>query len=202
VNEAVDQLQAIAAAAPRDPDAFVRWMSEHPDLQDMRVRLESSHGEVEASIINTTFAHAKIQSALLGFFHGCLDKSRYELLGADFDVRTPHGVRGPDLTVDRKGGKRRDLLAYAPIMVVEVLSKTSVARDFHDKPEEYLEIEGLEAYLVLSQDDARLWIWQRGESGFARTPEMVAGLDQSIELNAFGVTLPLLAIYGDLDFAD
>ncbi len=87
-------------------------------------------------------------------------------------------------------------------MVVEVLSKTSVARDFHDKPEEYLEIEGLEAYLVLSQDDARLWIWQRSADGFERTPVMLAGLDKSIEIRALGITLPLSAIYGDLDFGD
>ncbi len=199
MNEMVDQFRAIANAAPKDPDAFVRWVSEHPDLEQMRVKLELSRGEVEVSMINTTYYHARIQSALMGFLLNKIDLKRFAILGADFGVRTPDGVRGPDLTVDRLGAQRTDLLAHDPIMVVEVLSKTSLARDFHEKPEEYFGISGLETYVVLSQDDARAWIWQRGEEGWPREAEMIAGLDKEIELKALGVKIPLQAIYGDLD---
>jgi Uma2 family endonuclease len=202
MNEMVDQFRAIADAAPKDPDAFVRWVSEHPYLEQMRLKLELSHGEVEVSTINTTFFHARVQTALTMFLGQNIDLKRFAILGADFGVRTPYGVRGPDLTVDRLGARAKDLLAHKPIIVVEVLSKTSVARDFHEKPEEYLEIDGLEIYLVLSQDDARLWIWQKGRDGWERLPQMVAGLDQSVELKPFGVTLPMAAIYGDLEFSD
>jgi Uma2 family endonuclease len=201
MNQMIDQFAAIASAAPKTPDEFVRWVSEHPDLQDMRLKLELSHGEVEVSVVNTTFFHARIQMALTLFLGKHIDLRRFALLGADFGVRTPYGVRGPDLTIDRLGARAKDLLAYDPIMVVEVLSKTSVARDFHEKPDEYLEIAGLEAYLVLSQDDALLWIWQKGPTGWERTPEMISGLDKSVMLKPFGIEMPLAAIYGDIDFS-
>ncbi len=55
---------------------------------------------------------------------------------------------------------------------------------------------------MLSQDDARLWVWQRGAEGFERVPKMIAGLDQSVDLKALGLSLPLSAIYGDLEFDD
>ncbi len=75
----------------------MRWVSEHPDLEQMRVKLELSHGEVEVSMINTTFYHAKMQTALTLFLGQHLDLKQYAILGADFGVRTPYGVRGQTL---------------------------------------------------------------------------------------------------------
>jgi Uma2 family endonuclease len=201
MNEAVDQMKAIASAAPREPEAFVRWVSEHPDLERLRLKLELSHGEVDVSVINTTFYHARVQMALAGFLLQQLDKKRFAVLGADFGVRTPYGVRGPDLTVDRLGAKPQSLLAHKPILVAEVLSRTSLSRDFRDKPEEYFDIDGLEAYIVLAQDEPRIWLWQRGKEGWPKEALMVAGLDASFAIDALGVSVSLADVYGDLDFA-
>jgi hypothetical protein len=51
------------------------------------------------------------------------------------------------------------------------------------------------AYLVLSQDEAKAWVWLRGEAGFAAGAEVIAADDGLMRIPALTVELPLGAIY-------
>lgn len=80
--------------------------------------------------------------------------------------------------------------------MVEVLSPSSVARDFVEKCAEYQTFATLEAYIVASQDEAICWIWQRRDDGsFPDCPDEVAGREAMIELTASRISLPMAKIF-------
>jgi len=72
-----------------------------------------------------------------------------------------------------------------------------VTADLGDKAAENFHLASLLAYLVLSQDEAKAWVWLRGEAGFTAGAEVVAGHDRVIRIPALTVELPLAEIYKD-----
>lgn len=82
------------------------------------------------------------------------------------------------------------------MLLAEVLSPSSLETDLHEKAEEYTALPSLRAYVVLAQDEPRLWVWQRGDDGlFPKAGEMIEGSDAVLKLPALGIELPLVAIY-------
>lgn len=156
---------------------------------------EFVRGKVIDMMINVSRNHAKLTTALTVFLARGLDPDRYEVGAADFGVRTPDGVRFPDVYVDQTGGDGRDLVAHAPVFVAEILSPSSMARDFGEKVRDYTALPSLLHYLVLSQDEPRVWLWARGEDGAFGSPEMIVGRDESVALAGFGLALPLADLY-------
>ena len=118
----------------------------------------------------------------------------------EFGVETDGAIRYPDVVVeppnlDAPEGRR----AEKPIIIVEVLSPSSYARDFVEKCAEYQTIASLEAYIVASQDEPICWHWQRQpDATFPRYPEEIAGREASIELKARAIALPMSEIYADI----
>jgi Uma2 family endonuclease len=104
-------------------------------------------------------------------------------------------VRYPDVVVDVAGGAFRDLTATAPAFIAEVISPSSEKDDLGPKADEYLRLPGLSAYLVLSQDAPKTRVWLRGPRGFSAKPKVIKGLDAVIEIEPFGIVLPLKEIY-------
>jgi Uma2 family endonuclease len=176
------------APAPTDSDAFLRWNLGREG------RRELVHGKVVEMMINVTRAHARVTRDVLTSLDAHLDKNRFEVFAVDFGMRTPAGVRYPDIVVDVVGGEGSDLAVIAPILVCEVLSPSSLALDLVEKQAEYVGIPSLEAYLVLSQDEPRGWLWSR--SGEAWTGPAMIEADGVVDVPALSLTLPLLTLYG------
>ena len=127
-----------------------------------------------------------------------LDGAQWTVLTSDFAARiAPKTVRYPDVIVDAAAGPLRDLAATAPSLIAEVLSPSSVTADLGDKAAEYLHLVSLSAYLVLSQDEAKAWVWVRSDSGFPAGAKVIAGHDGVIAIPALAVELPLAEIYKD-----
>lgn len=156
---------------------------------------EFVRGRVVEMMVNVSRNHMRLTTALTLALGNRLDLSRYDVGAADFGVRTLDGVRFPDVIVDRSGGGGRDLAAHDPVLVAEVLSPSSLALDFGEKAQEYTAIASLQHYLVLSQDEPRLWVWRRGEDGAFGAPEMIAGAEESVVLEGLGLTLALAELY-------
>jgi Uma2 family endonuclease len=67
--------------------------------------------------------------------------------------------------VEPVGAEPEGLAKFQPALVVEVLSPASEERDLETKPEEYLALPTLQAYIVASQDEAACLVWMRGPDG-------------------------------------
>jgi Uma2 family endonuclease len=180
-------MNLVAPAFP-DSDAFLRWN------EGREGRREYVHGRVVEMMVGANKGHARRVRQLARAFEDRLDGTRYEVVTNDVGVRTPAGVRYPDILIDVTGGGDAELAATAPVVIVEVLSPSSLAIDLVEKADEYRALPSLLHYVVLSQNELRLWVWSRTDEGW-RGPEMVEGADGVLALERLGVSLPVRDIY-------
>jgi Uma2 family endonuclease len=188
--------RAMAHPKLKTPDAgrmtleqFLVWEEQQPE------RYEFSGGEVWM-MAGGTEGHDSVRG-------GVFTELRRQLAGKpcrphlDVKLVCPTGrSRYPDVAVvcgprDPKATQLRD-----PVVVVEVLSPSTEAVDFIVKTADYGSVPSVVAYLLVSQDQARVHMIRRTETGFEPVA-MVEGLDQSIELPEIEVTLDLAEIYRD-----
>jgi Uma2 family endonuclease len=173
-----------------DKAAFLAWVESRE-----RKRFELVEGRVVEAEPHTR-SHAIIAGNLARVLHRALDRRRwYALLSFGVDTG-PRTIRDPDVLVDQ-GGRAKDVLANAPILIAEVLSPCSIAVDLADKSVEYMNLPSLCAYLVLSQDEPKAWSWIRDEHGFPPGPQVISGHDATIRIDALSIDLPLSEIYAD-----
>lgn len=95
------------------------------------------------------------------------------------------------LAGDTRGHKLR-LFCSAIMTTIRIHSITS---DLGDKAAEYLALDTVFAYLVLSQDEPKAWVWVRNESGFPPGPEVLAETDGAVRIPALSIDLPPSEIY-------
>jgi Uma2 family endonuclease len=174
---------------PMDSSAFLAW------AEGREGRHELVNGHV-VMMTGGSRGHAVVVRRLANALEQRLDGAQWTVLTSDFAARiAPQTVRYPDVIVDVAAGPLRDLAATAPSLIAEVLSLSSVTTDLGDKAAEYFHLTSLLAYLVLSQDEAKAWVWLRGEAGFPAGAEVIAGHDGLVRIPALTVELPLAAIY-------
>lgn len=175
--------------APRDVDEFLHWGT----TRDGRYELVS--GQVFEMMVNVSRGHARVTGLVTALLVQLLDRRRHQVSPADFGVRTPRGIRYPDVLVDPVSSNDRELASTNPLLIVEVLSPSSLEIDFVQKRAEYQAIPSLQTYLILTQDEPRAWIWTRESEGWPDQAEMVEGSEAEVVVPALGVKLPLSFIY-------
>lgn len=176
-----------------DKATFLDWIQR----QDRRYELVRGRVVMQQG---STFNHSRIATQLAALLMAQVDTTRWAVVVCDFAVDVGDSVRFPDVLVAAVPEDGSVLSTDRPVVLVEVLSPSSVQSDFRDKADEYLSLDSLEAYLILAQDSANAWIWQRGEAegggrDLPRQARQIGGLDGRIELPAIGAALALSDIY-------
>lgn len=87
-----------------------------------------------------------------------------------------------------------------PVVIFEVLSRSTETYDRGEKFERYKTIETLTDYVLVSQDRARIEHFSRQADGAWSLTE-VSGLDASLELTSIDCRLPLAEVYDRIEFA-
>ncbi|MCU0448390.1 MAG: Uma2 family endonuclease [Bernardetiaceae bacterium] len=112
-------------------------------------------------------------------------------------------TRIPDVLVVEKSRHQRDELhrVLSPQVVVEVLSKSTQAKDKLDKLEEYQSLPSLQQYVLIWQDQPLAVVHTRlGEDLWQQ--QILKGLDKLIDLNSLDLRLPLAEVYEGVEFAE
>ena len=91
---------------------------------------------------------------------------------------------------------RRDVLLN-PVLIIEVLSKSTQRFDRGIKLEEYQRMATVQAILLLSSDDCRAESYVR--AGRHWKQQTIIGLDKFVELPSPQCVLPLAAVYEGVD---
>jgi Uma2 family endonuclease len=178
-----------------DSTAFLAW------AEGREGRYELAHGRV-VMMTGGSLGHALVVRSLSNALDRRLAATRWITLTSDLAVRIgARTVRYPDIVVDVVGGNPRDLAARTPVLIAEVLSPSSVATDLGDKAAEYLRLDSVLAYLVLSQDEPKAWVWVKDELAFVG-PKVAAGEEAVIQVAPLSIELPLAEIYRDFPKAD
>lgn len=151
----------------------------------------------------SSVSHVAISSALLVEIGNSLSGSGCRAYGSDLRVKfaeTDQYVY-PDLTVvcgkmivDDKDARS----VLNPILIVEVLSPSTALYDFSVKVPVYQSIPTVEAILLVRQDEPRVHLYHRTDSGFVH--QSVQGLDASLAIPKPQLTLNLSEIYHGIDF--
>jgi len=143
-------------------------------------------------------AHGLIVSNLVVALRSQLDPHQWGVI-PEFGLDAgPETLRYPDIVVDRAGGGAKDHTATAPVLLAEVLSPSSVEIDLGDKAAEYLQIPSLLAYIVLSQDEPKAWVWARAATHFTPGPQVISGTEAVIRVAAMQLELPMADIYAGI----
>lgn len=184
-------------SAHMDKAAFLKW---NADREGTRCELKDGEIIMHPGVSRK---HARIASAFVLAIANRLTFDIWDITGGDFAVEVGEDIRYPDVLVERRGTDGGAYATTDPVVLVEILSPSSVGRDLRTKVEEYLGLPSLEAYIVASQDEPIVWIWQRDAStrGFAAEPTEIAGREREITLDALGISLPLAEIYRGLGTA-
>jgi Uma2 family endonuclease len=180
---------------PTTADEFLRWN------EGREGKREFVRGRVVEMMINTSRFHSVLALRLGATLLRSCPYPAFSVGSADFAVRTPEGVRFPDLYVDRgtSTSRRADLVASEPIFLAEILSPSSYGRDFVEKLSDYTGLPSLRHYLILSQDEPRVWLWSRDESDVWSGPVEIAGFDAAIRLADLSATIPLAELYAGIE---
>jgi Uma2 family endonuclease len=84
-----------------------------------------------------------------------------------------------------------------PVVLVEVTSRGSAARDRHEKWRAYRRLPSLLHYVLVDRDCAAVDVFDLHENGRANLRQ-IEGLDCALELPFLGLSLPLRDIYEDV----
>ncbi len=185
---------AAPAASVRPPtrlskDEFCRW------IERQEAKFEWKDGRV-VQMSNVSKAHARVTANLLRTISARLDLDRWSVTASDLGVEAEGFIRYPDIIVEPMDTDDKGRRARAPVLLVEVLSPSSVGIDFTEKRAEYASFASLQAYLVVSQDEALVWAWQRGDDGLLPAmPVEIAGREASIHLAGLSLDVPLAEIF-------
>jgi Uma2 family endonuclease len=179
-------------SAPTEPEAFLRW-SAHRTREEGKFEL--SRGQVTCNMINACRPHSRVARNIIGLLDRRLDAERFDIGVADFAVRTPFGVRSPDVVVDH-ANPHRDLSTSTPLFIAEVPSPSTAGTNFTERLEEYTAIDTLQTYLICSQDEPRAWFWTRQADGARpRHPTELVGREDAIDLGGLNVSLAMASIF-------
>jgi len=185
----------VNAFTPVSKEQFYRFIESRIDE-----RYEFEGGLIVQQMAGGTRRHSEIAKRIMRSWDDQLPRTNWVILN-ERGIETPDRVRFADVVVEPADEPDDSLASTRPVIIVEVLSPSSRAYDLKIKPTEYLGIPTLDAYLVFSQTEPAVRLWQRGADGiFAQEPTEIEGLDQRLTLSCrtFTVILELSVIYDGL----
>jgi Uma2 family endonuclease len=157
-------------------------------------------------------AHGMIVANLLVPLRSMLDRKQWAVI-SEFGLDTgPETLRYPDLVVYPAGSPGKSYTTSRPVLLVEVLSPSpphyrppqageGSEGGLGDKAAEYLELPSLLAYIVLSQDEPKAWMWSRTSTSaqFAPGPKVISGADAAIPVGGLELELPMADVYAGIE---
>lgn len=162
-------------------------------------RYELKNGEIVVHA-GVSRKHHRVVNGFARSLMSQLPAASWDVAIGEFAVEIEGDIRYPDVLVERRADDADAYSTTQAVVLIEVLSPSSSGRDFHEKLAEYIRLPALETYIVASQDEAVVWVWQRDPAtrAFPAQPDEIAGPDCVISVAALGVTLPLAEVYSGL----
>lgn len=124
-----------------------------------------------------------------------------EVFSSDLLVQTtPTRYRYPDLVVlcDNENTEGNDQFVTQPVLIIEVLSKSTRQQDKGAKRTEYLSLPSLREYVLVEQDFVEVEVLRRSQGW--RSENYYLG--QVVSLESVGVELDVADLYERVDNAD
>lgn len=176
-----------------DETTFFEWL----ERQERKHELVDGRPVIQPGVSG---GHAALALQIVELVKEQLDTTHWMALVSDFAVRVgPRKIRYPDvLLLPRRAFDRKAYATAAPALVVEILSESSIELDLGAKANEYLGLPSVEAYLVFSQEQPRVYCWIRQDDRFPAGPVPLEGIEQTVRVPSLGLSLPLQRVYAGI----
>jgi Uma2 family endonuclease len=174
-----------------DKAAFLRW------VQTQEGRYELVGGRVVMQDTGT-LDHSDVVMAVYDVLRPRLSRNDWKISVGQFSVEIGEEVRVADVLVAPAGIARKAVSTDNAVLLVEVLSPSTKGTDFEAKRRLYFSLSSLEIYIVASQDEPRLWVWQRSRDAaraFPGAPIEFGDRTTPIHLTHFEVAFSMDEIY-------
>lgn len=165
-------------------DEFLAWKRSQPERYEF-------DGIQPVAMTGGSRPHARV-IIRLGAALVSRVKPPCEPFGPELKVLTPGRIRYPDASVVC-GGSDEDGDVVAPMAVFEALSPSTALTDRRVNASEYAAVAAIMVYVLLEQNRPEV-TFRRRTAGWE--PEIVAGLDATLEFPEIAVSIPPAAIYG------
>ena len=146
--------------------------------------------------------HGQIASSWALAIGRRLDHSPCRTLSSDTKVRIREGSHTsfyyPDGMVVCEPNAQEETFQDRPVILAEVLSKSTRRVDELEKRDAYLSISTLAVYMLIETDRPEVTLYRRSPQGFVA--ETHAGLAATIPLPEIQAELPLAELYARVDF--
>lgn len=159
-------------------------------------------GGVVYAMAGARIVHSRISTNATAFLHAHLRGKRCSVFNSDAKVRVrlPNQTRFyyPDAMVVCRSNSPVSTFQDEPVVVIEVLSRSTRRTDEGEKKDAYLTIPSLAVYLLIEPGAPLIVAHRRTESGFIR--EVYDGLEAVVPLPEVDANLPLADVYADVEF--
>ena len=180
-------------------DEYLAWESEQPyknELIDNRVWV----------MCGANKRHNLISINLMAALHPLADEQGYELLGSRMCLKVDPDSTFvyPDLTIVRGEPRMSCHLNQHsfedPTLIFEILSQSTEKMDRTRKKDLYLQLESLQAYILVSQEESQVEMFHRQDDDWQYNVR--AGLEANLPIQALDCEIPLSDIYRHVRLAD
>lgn len=147
-----------------------------------------------------TFAHTRIQGNLITALNNRLRGRPCRPCGPDMKVETGGKYRYPDALVTCSPMPPDATVAADPVVIFEVLSKSTSRDDRTVKLMEYQSLPSVRRYVMLEQDQAPATVITRTGTSTGWSLQSLRA-DAVLAMPEIGVELPVAELYADVEFA-
>ena len=165
------------------------------ERQELRYEFD---GFQPVAMTGGTRAHASIQRNLAIAVGGRLRGTRCEFFGNDLKIITATTSRYPDGLVTCSRAPNDSTAASDPVVIFEVLSRSTASTDHITKNKEYADLPSVRRYVMLEQERVGATVFSRSGSDWIGH---VLADDALLAMPEIGIELPLAELYEGLDFS-
>ncbi|MDV6373467.1 Uma2 family endonuclease [Deinococcus arenicola] len=139
--------------------------------------------------------HSLISGNILASLHGAAQKAGCRIHQSDMrlSLEASSTYFYPDVMLVCDTTRTQRLAETAPCLLVEILSPSTAANDRVGKYAMYTAISSLQTYLIVEQDERRVYVYQRDGDGWNLTELAGSG---EVNVPCLGRRLSLNEIYG------
>ncbi len=163
-------------------------------------RYEYEKGYIVQQMPGATLSHARLGLNFSVTLLKQLDQGRF-LVAPELGVETADTIRYPDVVVVAASETGNIRATTAPVLIAEVLSPSTIHMDLKEKPEEYMSLRSLQAYIALSQHDVAALAWVRGSDRLFPSSPTEYGVGEIINVPALELALALDDIYAGIELS-
>jgi Uma2 family endonuclease len=183
----------LAVRKPMTLAEFLTW----EERQEQRYEFDGSE---PVAMTGGTAGHATVQRNLAIALGGRLRGKPCQFYGSDLKIQVAENhIRYPDGMVVSSHVDRSAKVVPDPIVIFEVLSPGTAAKDRIVKAREYQATPSVQRYVMLEQERVGATVLVRAKDGWSA---LILKDDDTLEMPEIGLAIPLAEFYEGLTFED